>query len=59
MEEKKVDMCRLFGLVNCTIQKIRKNRTKGISAFEQNGGRIKQSRWSERSDVDEALLKLS
>jgi hypothetical protein len=34
-----------------------KNRTKIISAFEQNGSRIKQLRKPERSDVVEARLK--
>jgi hypothetical protein len=43
----KADVCREIGLVNSMIQTIWKNRTKIISAFEQN----------ERSDVDEALLK--
>jgi hypothetical protein len=59
MEKKKADTCRLFGLANCTIQRIWKNGIRGISAFEQNGERIKRSRKSERSDVNEALLNLS
>jgi transposase-like protein len=39
--KKKADVCRAFGLINSTIQMIWKNRTKIISAFEQNGSRIK------------------
>jgi hypothetical protein len=50
-------MCLEFGLVNSTIQKICKNRTKVISEFEQNGSRVKRFRTPEGSDVDEALLK--
>ena len=50
-------MCREFGLVSSTIQTIWKNGTKIISAFEQNGLRIKRYRKPERSDVDEALLR--
>ena len=46
-----------FGLVNYRTQKICKNRTEFISAFEQNGSRIKRLRKPERNDVDEALLK--
>jgi hypothetical protein len=57
MEKKKADVCWKFGLVNSTIQEICKNRTKIISAFEQNGPRIERFRKPERSDVDEALLK--
>jgi len=34
-----------------------KNRTKIISALDQNGSRVKPLRKPERSDVDEALLK--
>jgi len=36
------DVCLGFGLVNSTIQKICKNRTKIISEFEQNGSRVKR-----------------
>jgi hypothetical protein len=54
--KKKHDMCREFGLVNSTIQTIRKSRTKIIGAFEQNGSKLKRFRKPERSDVDEALL---
>jgi len=46
-----------FGHVNSTIQTIWKKRTNIISAFEQNGLRIKRYRKPERSDVDEALLR--
>jgi hypothetical protein len=35
-------VCREFGLVNSTIQTIWKNRIKTISAFEQNGSKIKR-----------------
>jgi hypothetical protein len=51
-------MCREFGLVNSTVQTIWRNRDKIVSAFEQNGSRIERLRKPERSDVDEALLKL-
>ena len=53
--EKKVDVYREFGLVKSVIERIYQNRTKIISAFEQNGSRIKRFRKPERSDVDEAL----
>ena len=33
-------MCWEFGLVNSVIQKLWRNRTKIINAFEQNGSRI-------------------
>jgi hypothetical protein len=49
---------REFGHVNYTIQRIWKDRTKIIDASEQNGWRIKLFRIPERSDVDEALLKV-
>jgi hypothetical protein len=35
-------VCQEFGLVNSTIQTIWKNRIKTISAFEQNGSKIKR-----------------
>jgi hypothetical protein len=54
---KKADVCREFGLVNCTIQTTWENRTKIISAFERNGLRIKRFRKPERNDVDDARLK--
>jgi len=54
-------VCREFGLVNSTNQTIWKNRTKIISAFEQNGLRVKRYRKRyrkpERGDVDDALFK--
>ena len=50
-------MCREFGLINYTIQRICKNITTFISAFERNGSRIKRFRKPERRDVNEALLK--
>jgi hypothetical protein len=37
----KANVCWEFGLINSTIQLIWKNRTKVISAFEQNGPGIK------------------
>jgi transposase-like protein len=40
--KKNTDVCREFGLINSTTQTIWKNRTKIISAFEQNGSRIKR-----------------
>jgi len=55
--KNKADVCREFGLVNSTIQTICKNITKFISAFEQNGSRIKQFRKHEQSDVNEQLLQ--
>jgi hypothetical protein len=33
----KADVCREFGPVNSTIQMIRENRKKNITAFDQNG----------------------
>lgn len=51
------DVCREFGLVNSMMQAIWKNRTKIISTFEHKGYRINKLRKSERSDVDEAMLK--
>jgi hypothetical protein len=35
-KKKKADVCHKFGLLNSTTQKIWKNRTKIIIAFEQN-----------------------
>lgn len=46
-----------FSFVNRTIQRIWNSRIKIISAFQQNGLRIKRFRQPERSDVDEALDK--
>jgi hypothetical protein len=46
-----------YGLVNFTIQTIWKNRTKIISAFEQNGSIIQRFRKPERRDADEVLLQ--
>ena len=40
--DKEVDVCREFGLVNCTIERICKNGTKTVDVFEQNGWRIKR-----------------
>jgi hypothetical protein len=40
--EKKADVYREFGFVNSVIEGIYQNRTKIISAFEQNGLRIKR-----------------
>jgi len=57
MEKKKADVGRKVGLVNSTIEMICKNRTKIISALEQNGSRIKRFRKPERSDVSEVLLR--
>jgi hypothetical protein len=42
--KKKADVCQEFCLINSTIQTIWKNRTQIISAFEQNGSRIKRLR---------------
>lgn len=54
---KMADGCWEFGLVNCAIQTVRQNGSKIISAFEQNGSRVKGFWKPERSDVDETLLK--
>jgi hypothetical protein len=54
--KNKADVCREFGLVNSAIQTICRNITIFISAFEQNGLRIRRLRKHERSDIDEALL---
>ena len=59
IENKKKErnvVCREYDLVNSKIQTIWKNRSKMISAFEENGSRIKRFRKPERTDVDEALL---
>jgi transposase-like protein len=53
---KKSDVCQEFSVINSTIKKILKNRTKIIGAFKQNSSRIKRPRKPERSD-DEALHK--
>lgn len=56
--KKKTDKCWEFGLVNSTIQKMCKNRTKMCNAFEENRWRIKRFQEPERSNVDEALRTL-
>lgn len=55
----KADLCREFGLINSTIEKICKNRTKIPCAFwnELNRSRIKQLGKPESGDVNEALFK--
>jgi hypothetical protein len=58
-KKKKADVCRVFGLVNCIVQRIWENRIEGVSVFEQNGVRIERFGKPERSDVGEALLNLS
>jgi len=50
-------VCQEYGLVNSTIQKVWKIRTKIIGAYEENGSRIKRLRKPKGSDVDEELLK--
>jgi len=55
--KKKADVCREFSLVNYIIRTIWKNRTKVISSFERKASRVKLFRKSERSNVDEPLLK--
>jgi len=50
-------VCQEYGLVNSTIQKIWKIRTKIVGVFEENGSRIKRLRKPKRIDVDEELLK--
>jgi hypothetical protein len=49
--KKKADVFREFGLVNSTGQTIWKNKDKIVSAFEQNGSRIKRLQMPERIDV--------
>lgn len=44
-----------FSFVNRTIQRIWKTRIKIISAFQQNGLRLKRFRKPERCDIDETL----
>ena len=51
MENRKTRSVGNLVFINCTARRIRKNRTKIISAFEQNGQRIKRFRGPERSDV--------
>ena len=53
----KIENVWQLGLINSVIQMIWRNRTKIISAFEQNGSGIKRFRKPERSDVDVELLK--
>jgi hypothetical protein len=48
-------VCRLFGLVKC----VWKTESKVLVCVEENGARIKRFRKPERSDVIEALLKLT
>lgn len=50
-------MCQKYGLVNSTIQRIWENRTKIMCVSENSGSRIKRFGKTERSDVEEALLK--
>ena len=57
-EKKKAYVCREFGLVNSTIQKICKNGNKIIGAFEPSASIIKRFRKPERINVDKTLLKL-
>jgi hypothetical protein len=54
----KADLFREFCVVNSMILKMCKTRTKIISLFEQKESRIKGCCKPERSDVDEALLKM-
>jgi hypothetical protein len=55
--EKAGDICKKFGVVNSTIQKIWKNNTKIISKFERMDQEYGHCFKAEFSDVDEALLK--
>ena len=54
--KKRGNVCREFDLVNSKFQKIWKNRSNIIDAFEQNRKRTKRFRKPERTDVDEALF---
>jgi hypothetical protein len=47
-----------FDVLNSTINRMWKNRTRIFSAFEHNESRIKGFRKPEQSEVNEALLKL-
>ena len=51
-KKKKPAVCREFGLVNCTIQKVGKNGTKIICEFEQKGS-------SENKGISKAVTKLN
>jgi hypothetical protein len=55
--KKKADVYPEFGPVISTIQTIWENRTKTVSAFAENGSRIKRFGKPERNDVKEALFK--
>jgi lipoate-protein ligase A len=55
--KKKADVGRKVGLISSTIEMVCKNRTKIISAVEQNGSTIKRFRKPERNDVNDALLR--
>jgi hypothetical protein len=55
--KKKTNVCRGFSSAGYTIPTSWKNKTKIISAFEQNVSGIKRFREPERSEVDEVLLK--
>jgi hypothetical protein len=56
-KKKKADLCCEFAFVNSTIHTICKKKTKIISAFEQNGSRIKRFQEPVRSGFGMALLK--
>jgi len=56
--KRKTAWCREFCVVNSMIQMMCKTRTKIVGVFEQKGSRIKGYRKPERSDVDDALLKM-
>jgi hypothetical protein len=51
-------VCWLFGFVKRTVQRMWKTESKVLLCAEQNGARIKRFHKPERSDVNEALLKL-
>jgi len=50
-------MCCEFGFVNSITKKILENRAEIISAFEQNGSKIKGFQNPEQREFDESLLK--
>ena len=56
--KEKADVYLEFCLVIPTIQTILENRTKTVSAFAENGSRIKGFGKPERTDAREALFKL-
>lgn len=53
---KRPEVCHKFGLVNCTIGAVLKNKDKILKAFEGDWAKNKIRKY-EHTDVDTALLK--